>query len=150
MSRRLIESWDTYRTGLRGTRIGLRGPGRLFTFGRLCTIMLLSVASPVLAQSGEAPANLTVSLAVGEVTLTWDAPTTDALSVTGYPILRRAGLDASVAFTAIDTASSTTYVDGSVSAGEELYVPGNGVARDGSERGVERRARGRADVACRA
>ena len=120
MSRPLIELWDTCRTGLRRTRIGGGCMRYFFYFWRLCTIVVLSVASPVLAQGGENPTNLTVSLADGEVTLTWDAPTTDAASVTGYPILRRAGMDAAGAFTAIDTAAagSTTYVDTSVAAGE--------------------------------
>ena len=65
------------------------------------------------------PTNLTVSLVDGVVTLTWDAPTEDAESVTGYEILRRRpDRDAVGEFHSLvaDTQSTaTTYTDATAS-----------------------------------
>ena len=71
---------------------------------------------------GFPPENLSVAVADGSVTLSWDAPAADAVFVTGYEVLRRQPrIDGRGVFHAIATtgAVARTYVDGSVEAGEK-------------------------------
>ena len=61
-----------------------------------------------------APSGLKVSLVENRVTLTWDAPASDAASVTGYEILRRRPREGEAALTTLvaDTGNAeTSYTD---------------------------------------
>lgn len=78
--------------------------------------LLVFLSYPVLAQSdATAPSNLTAQLVDGGALLTWNAPTGDAGSVTGYEVLRRrTDIHAPGDFQSIvgDTRSTaTTYTD---------------------------------------
>ena len=82
------------------------------------------VASPAHAQHASdptAPFDLTAEIVTGGIALSWDAPTQDAGSVTGYEILRRRpGIDAVGSFHSIESntgSSSTTYTDTTTEAG---------------------------------
>ena len=85
-------------------------------------LFLLSFSSSVATQvvaSGDAPGNLRLQSTESGILLTWDAPSQDADSVTGYRILRRnADKYASLGIRLGNTGSTeTTFTDTSVSNG---------------------------------
>ena len=69
-----------------------------------------------------APANLTVELVDGRVSLGWEAPAEDAGSVTGYEILRARGWDDPVVLVADTGSVATAYTDDSADAPGESYA----------------------------
>ena len=90
--------------------------------------LLALLAWPVYAQDAEqalAPSGLSADLVDNKVTLTWDAPSQDAASVTSYEILRRQPNNGenSLSTLAADTGSADTrYVDESANEAGERYV----------------------------
>ena len=69
-----------------------------------------------------APANLTVELVDGRVSLGWDAPAEDAGSVTGYEILRARGWDDPVVLAADTGSAAVAYIDETADAPGESYA----------------------------
>ena len=88
----------------------------LFALG-LVFLMASFLALPVLSQSDSSnskPGNLHVSVTGGAVTLTWDAPSSDAESITGYQILRHRpyqGERRLIVMVANTNSTDTTYAD---------------------------------------
>ena len=71
--------------------------------------------------AGSAPGNLTATVVGGKIKLSWDAPTEDATSVTGYQILRsHAGADLTV-LKANRTANLTSFTDAQASRADMTY-----------------------------
>ena len=90
--------------------------------------MIVAIPLVAHAQDSEkalAPSNLSADLVDNKVTLTWDAPSEDAASVTGYRILRRQPNNGEYSLSTLvaDTASTvTTYADESANEAGERYV----------------------------
>ena len=83
-----------------------------------------------------APSGLEVSLVENRVTLTWDAPTSDAASVTGYEVLRRRPNDGEAALTTLvaDTGNAETgYTDDSANEPGVRYTYRVKALRDGEQ-----------------
>ena len=83
-----------------------------------------------------APSGLEVSLVENRVTLTWDAPASDAASVTGYEILRRRPNDGEAALTTLvaDTGNAETgYTDDSANEPGVSYTYRVRALRDGEQ-----------------
>ena len=83
-----------------------------------------------------APSGLEVSLVENRVTLTWDAPASDAASVTGYEILRRRPNDGEAALTTLvaDTGNAETdYTDDSANEPGVRYTYRVKALRDGEQ-----------------
>ena len=83
-----------------------------------------------------APSGLEVSLVENRVTLTWDAPASDAASVTGYEILRRRPNDGEAALTTLvaDTGNAETgYTDDSANEPGVSYTYRVKALRDGEQ-----------------
>ena len=91
-----------------------------------------------------APSGLEVSLVENRVTLTWDAPASDAASVTGYEILRRRPNDGEAALTTLvaDTGNAETgYTDDSANEPGVRYTYRVKALRDGEQSRVSNYAR---------
>ena len=91
-----------------------------------------------------APSGLEVSLVENRVTLTWDAPASDAASVTGYEILRRRPNDGEAALTTLvaDTGNAETgYTDDSANEPGVRYTYRVRALRDGEQSKVSNYAR---------
>ncbi len=91
-----------------------------------------------------APSGLEVSLVENRVTLTWDAPASDAASVTGYEILRRRPNDGEAALTTLvaDTGNAETgYTDDSANEPGVRYTYRVKALRDGEQSRVSNFAR---------
>ena len=91
-----------------------------------------------------APSGLEVSLVENRVTLTWDAPASDAASVTGYEILRRRPNDGEAALTTLvaDTGNAETgYTDDSANEPGVSYTYRVKALRDGEQSKVSNYAR---------
>ena len=91
-----------------------------------------------------APSGLVVSLVENRVTLTWDAPASDAASVTGYEILRRRPNDGEAALTTLvaDTGNAETgYTDDSANEPGVRYTYRVRALRDGEQSRVSNYAR---------
>ena len=91
-----------------------------------------------------APSGLVVSLVENRVTLTWDAPASDAASVTGYEILRRRPNDGEAALTTLvaDTGNAETgYTDDSANEPGVSYTYRVRALRDGEQSKVSNYAR---------
>ena len=91
-----------------------------------------------------APSGLEVSLVENRVTLTWDAPASDAASVTGYEILRRRPNDGEAALTTLvaDTGNAETgYTDDSANEPGVRYTYRVKALRDGEQSKVSNYAR---------
>ncbi len=91
-----------------------------------------------------APSGLEVSLVENRVTLTWDAPASDAASVTGYEILRRRPNDGEAALTTLvaDTGNAETgYTDDSANEPGVRYTYRVKALRDGEQSRVSNHAR---------
>ena len=91
-----------------------------------------------------APSGLVVSLVENRVTLTWDAPASDAASVTGYEILRRRPNDGEAALTTLvaDTGNAETgYTDDSANEPGVSYTYRVKALRDGEQSMVSNYAR---------
>ena len=83
-----------------------------------------------------APSGLEVSLVENRVTLTWDAPASDAASVTGYEILRRRPNDGEAALTTLvaDTGNAETgYTDDTANEPGVSYTYRVRALRDGEQ-----------------
>ena len=83
-----------------------------------------------------APSGLEVNLVENRVTLTWDAPASDAASVTGYEILRRRPNDGEAALTTLvaDTGNAETgYTDDSANEPGVSYTYRVKALRDGEQ-----------------
>ena len=83
-----------------------------------------------------APSGLVVSLVGNRVTLTWDAPASDAASVTGYEILRRRPNDGEAALTTLvaDTGNAETgYTDDTANEPGVRYTYRVKALRDGEQ-----------------
>ena len=83
-----------------------------------------------------APSGLEVSLVENRVTLTWDAPASDAASVTGYEILRRRPNDGEAALTTLvaDTGNAETgYTDDTANEPGVRYTYRVKALRDGEQ-----------------
>ena len=83
-----------------------------------------------------APSGLEVSLVENRVTLTWDAPASDAASVTGYEILRRRPNDGEAALTTLvaDTGNAETgYTDDTANEPGVRYTYRVRALRDGEQ-----------------
>ena len=83
-----------------------------------------------------APSGLEVSLVENRVTLTWDAPASDAASVTGYEILRRRPNDGEAALTTLvaDTGNAETgYTDDTANEPGVSYTYRVKALRDGEQ-----------------
>ena len=83
-----------------------------------------------------APSGLEVSLVENRVTLTWDAPASDAASVTGYEILRRRPNEGEAALTTLvaDTGNAETgYTDDSANEPGVRYTYRVRALRDGEQ-----------------
>ena len=83
-----------------------------------------------------APSGLEVSLVENRVTLTWDAPASDAASVTAYEILRRRPNDGEAALTTLvaDTGNAETgYTDDSANEPGVRYTYRVKALRDGEQ-----------------
>ena len=83
-----------------------------------------------------APSGLEVSLVENRVTLTWDAPASDAASVTGYEILRRRPNDGEAALTTLvaNTGNAETgYTDDSANEPGVSYTYRVKALRDGEQ-----------------
>ena len=91
-----------------------------------------------------APSGLVVSLVENRVTLTWDAPASDAASVTGYEILRRRPNDGEAALTTLvaDTGNAETgYTDDTANEPGVSYTYRVRALRDGEQSKVSNYAR---------
>ena len=91
-----------------------------------------------------APSGLEVSLVENRVTLTWDAPASDAASVTGYEILRRRPNDGEAALTTLvaDTGNAETgYTDDTANEPGVSYTYRVRALRDGEQSKVSNYAR---------
>ena len=91
-----------------------------------------------------APSGLEVSLVENRVTLTWDAPASDAASVTGYEILRRRPNDGEAALTTLvaDTGNAETgYTDDTANEPGVRYTYRVRALRDGEQSRVSNYAR---------
>ena len=91
-----------------------------------------------------APSGLEVSLVENRVTLTWDAPASDAASVTGYEILRRRPNDGEAALTTLvaDTGNAETgYTDDTANEPGVRYTYRVKALRDGEQSRVSNYAR---------
>ena len=91
-----------------------------------------------------APSGLEVSLVENRVTLTWDAPASDAASVTGYEILRRRPNDGEAALTTLvaDTGNAETgYTDDTANEPGVSYTYRVKALRDGEQSKVSNYAR---------
>ena len=91
-----------------------------------------------------APSGLEVSLVENRVTLTWDAPASDAASVTGYEVLRRRPNDGEAALTTLvaDTGNAETgYTDDSANEPGVRYTYRVKALRDGEQSKVSNYAR---------
>ena len=91
-----------------------------------------------------APSGLEVSLVENRVTLTWDAPASDAASVTGYEILRRRPNDGEAALTTLvaDTGNAETgYTDDTANEPGVRYTYRVKALRDGEQSKVSNYAR---------
>ena len=91
-----------------------------------------------------APSGLEVSLVENRVTLTWDAPASDAASVTGYEILRRRPNDGEAALTTLvaDTGNAETgYTDDTANEPGVRYTYRIRALRDGEQSKVSNYAR---------
>ena len=91
-----------------------------------------------------APSGLEVSLVENRVTLTWDAPASDAASVTGYEILRRRPNDGEAALTTLvaDTGNAETgYTDDTANEPGVRYTYRVRALRDGEQSKVSNYAR---------
>ena len=83
-----------------------------------------------------APSGLEVSLVENRVTLTWDAPASDAASVTGYEVLRRRPNDGEAALTTLvaDTGNAETgYTDDTANEPGVRYTYRVRALRDGEQ-----------------
>ena len=113
------------------THPGNRARTLLFPLSLLALALVFTFVSlvPAFAQPDEekslAPSNLSVSLVDNKVTLTWDAPSADADSVTGYQILRRnPKVDDKGVFPTVENnteSTSTNHVDTTVEAGGKYF-----------------------------
>ena len=91
-----------------------------------------------------APSGLEVSLVENRVTLTWDAPASDAASVTGYEVLRRRPNEGEAALTTLvaDTGNAETgYTDDSANEPGVRYTYRVKALRDGEQSRVSNYAR---------
>ena len=91
-----------------------------------------------------APSGLEVSLVENRVTLTWDAPASDAASVTGYEILRRRPNESEAALTTLvaDTGNAeTSYTDDAANEPGVRYTYRVKALRDGEQSQVSNFAR---------
>ena len=91
-----------------------------------------------------APSGLEVSFVENRVTLTWDAPASDAASVTGYEILRRRPNDGEAALTTLvaDTGNAETgYTDDTANEPGVRYTYRVKALRDGEQSRVSNYAR---------
>ena len=91
-----------------------------------------------------APSGLEVSLVENRVTLTWDAPASDAASVTGYEVLRRRPNDGEAALTTLvaDTGNAETgYTDDTANEPGVSYTYRVKALRDGEQSKVSNYAR---------
>ena len=91
-----------------------------------------------------APSGLEVSLVENRVTLTWDAPASDAASVTGYEILRRRPNDGEAALTTLvaNTGNAETgYTDDTANEPGVRYTYRVKALRDGEQSRVSNYAR---------
>ncbi len=91
-----------------------------------------------------APSGLEVSLVENRVTLTWDAPASDAASVTGYEILRRRPNDGEAVLTTLvaDTGNAETgYTDDTANEPGVRYTYRVRALRDGQQSRVSNFAR---------
>ena len=91
-----------------------------------------------------APSGLVVSLLENRVTLTWDAPASDAASVTGYEILRRRPNDGEAALTTLvaNTGNAETgYTDDTANEPGVRYTYRVKALRDGEQSKVSNYAR---------
>lgn len=104
-------------------RVPARLSCRRFAWQVMLPVIMLVFATAA-AHGTENPTNLVATLEVGELSLGWSAPTTNASTVTGYQVQRRRpNSDPDGGFSAIGTtgARETTYVDAGFEAGE-TYV----------------------------
>ncbi len=103
-----------------------RAPLTLLLIGVALLAALLLIPWAVHAQSNStAPTNLTAEVVDGGIALSWDAPTEDADSVTGYEVLRRRPRqeENSLRTYVADTGSATTtYTDTNATEPGERYV----------------------------
>ncbi len=99
----------------------IRGQTRSHGSNRVALIPVEPPATP----ENLAPSNLTFEIRMDMVVLTWDAPATDADSVTGYKVLRRRPNQGEnkLLFLKWDTGTTeTTYKDGHARTHGEYYV----------------------------
>ena len=103
-----------------------RAPLTLLLIGVALLAALLLIPWAVHAQSNStAPTNLTAEVVDGGIALSWDAPTEDADSVTGYEVLRRRprqGENSLSTYVADTGSAATTYTDTNATEPGERYV----------------------------
>ena len=103
-----------------------RAPLTLLLIGVALLAALLLIPWAVHAQSNStAPTNLTAEVVDGGIALSWDAPTEDADSVTGYEVLRRRprqGENSLRTYVADTGSATTTYTDTNATEPGERYV----------------------------
>ena len=103
-----------------------RAPLTLLLIGVALLAALLLIPWAVHAQSNStAPTNLTAEVVDGGIALSWDAPTEDADSVTGYEVLRRRprqGENSLSTYVADTGSATTTYTDTNATEPGERYV----------------------------
>ena len=103
-----------------------RAPLTLLLIGVALLAALLLIPWAVHAQSNStAPTNLTAEVVDGGIALSWDAPTEDADSVTGYEVLRRRprqGENSLRTYVADTGSATTTYTDTNATEPGKRYV----------------------------
>ena len=112
---------------------------------RRAPLTLLLIPWAVHAQSNStAPTNLTAEVVDGGIALSWDAPTEDADSVTGYEVLRRRprqGENSLLTYVADTGSAATTYTDTNATEPGERYVYRVKALRGGEKSGRSNYAR---------
>ena len=110
-------------TGLRGGEGRCRGLGVVGVVAAVLASVVVpaGAASDSAEAAGSAPGNLAATVVDGEIKLSWDAPTEDATSVTGYQILRsHAGADLTVLKSQQDS-ELTSFTDAQASRADMTY-----------------------------
>ena len=96
---------------VRGPAHGLAGIAGIVALAAGLTV-LLAVPRPAAAQfHGSPPSNLVAQATNCSVSLTWDAPATDAATVDGYRVLRARGSEALSTLVADTGSTATNYTD---------------------------------------
>ena len=83
----------------------------------------VSFSGPLYAQGvTTAPSNLNATVVDGGVALSWDAPTTDVGTVTGYEVLRRRGAFGLLTYVDDTGTTATSYTDTGAAERSQTYV----------------------------